>query len=77
VHERDQAADRGRFDPIQLPERVGAALRRVLGELERGRIALQPVKLYAVDQDRTLVGYLTDPAGDVCILEREGARDRE
>lgn len=30
-----------------------------------GRIALQPVKLYAVDQDRTLVAYLTDPAGPV------------
>jgi hypothetical protein len=28
-----------------------------------GRIELEPVKLYAVDQDRTLVAYLTDPAG--------------
>jgi hypothetical protein len=28
-----------------------------------GRIDLEPVKLYAVDQDRTLVAYLTDPAG--------------
>ena len=28
-----------------------------------GRIDLDPVKLYAVDQDRTLVAYLTDPSG--------------
>ena len=32
---------------------------------QAGRIELQPVKLYAVDQDRTLVAYLTDPAGPV------------
>ncbi|WP_231919863.1 MmyB family transcriptional regulator [Microlunatus soli] len=29
-----------------------------------GRIRLRPLKLYAVDQDRTVVAYLTDPSGD-------------
>lgn len=29
-----------------------------------GRIRLRPLKLYAVDQDRTVVAYLTDPAGE-------------
>lgn len=39
--------------------------RQQLEHPELGRIELQPVKLYAVDQDRTLVAYLTDPAGSV------------